>query len=476
MSERIVIVGGGVCGLACGAHLLENEPSCEVTIVEAEEQVGGLASLWRCGPYAADLGPHRIYTELPEIAALLPELIGEDQALSVERRSQLLLDGHYYNYPVQARELLRIMGPLRLGCFGVSALLGQIEARMRRPRHYADAMRQAFGKALYEKIIEPYTYKVWKTPPEQLSEEVARVRVSAGNTQRLVRRLLTRGDAAKARTALERFTYIRGGVEGLVEALRQRVLQRGGNIETGLRVTTFYCDGPSVTGLGASACSEEAVDSFFEATAVISTMPITDLAALLPTLSAESRAAADHLEFVGMVLVGVALAMPKMSPNTWLYFPEEHLVFNRAYEPKNFDPEMAPPDRTLAVFEVTARLDSALWQKSDREIAELVVHDGVEAGLFGKEQVLDVFTRRLPHAYPIYTVDFRKHLSEVCQGLARVNNLLSTGRQGLFNHNNMDHSMLMGIRAAETLKRHGSQCAQIWYNKLDQFSHFRIVD
>lgn len=476
MSERVVIIGGGVCGLACAAHLLENEPSCEVTVVEAEEHVGGLASLWRCGPYAADLGPHRIYTELPEIAALLPELIDESRALSVERRSQLLLDRHYYNYPVQARELLRVMGPLKLVYFGMSALLGQIEATVRRPRHYADAMRQAFGKALYEKIIEPYTYKVWKTPPDELSEEVARVRVSAGNTQRLVRRLLVRGDAAKARTALERFTYIRGGVEGLVDALRQRVLQRGGIIETGLRVTAIHCEGPSVKGLRTCASSDETTDSFFEASAVISTMPITDLAALLSSLPPESRDAAAHLEFVGMVLVGVALAMPRMSPNTWLYFPEEHLVFNRAYEPKNFDPGMAPPDRTLAVFEVTARRDSALWQKNDREIADLVVHDGVEAGLFAQEQVLDVFTRRLPHAYPIYTVNFRKHLSELCRGLASIQNIISTGRQGLFNHNNMDHSMLMGIRAAETFMRHGKQCAAVWYDNLDQFSHFRIVD
>jgi protoporphyrinogen oxidase len=476
VTKRVVIIGGGVTGLACAAQLLEREPACEVTVVEAEEHVGGLASLWRCGPYAADLGPHRIYTELPEIAALLPQLIEKEQELTVERRSQLLLDGHFYEYPVRATELLRVMGPLRMAGYGFSAAAGQVRALVRRPRNYAEAMCQAFGAAVYGKIIAPYTRKVWKTPPEQLSEEVARVRVSAGNTQKLVQRLIRRGDKGARQTALDSFTYIRGGVEGLVRVLERKVLERGGAIEAGVRAAKLEVARNRVVGVCAEATSADASDSYFDTTAVVSTIPISELARLVPQLPPDATRAAGQLEFVGMMLVGVAIAKPRMSPNTWLYFPEEQLVFNRAYEPKNFDAGMAPEDRTFVVFEVTARHDSALWQMSDCDVGQLVVHDAAQTGLIQKDDVLDVFVRRLPWAYPIYTVDFRRHLNTVCEGLGQVDNLLTTGRQGLFNHNNMDHCMLMGMRAAQTLIEHEEAPAAAWYANLGQFSHFRIVD
>lgn len=476
MRKNIIVIGGGVAGLACAAHLLEIEPACEVTVIEAEEQLGGLASLWRCNDFAADLGPHRVYTELPEIAQLLPQLIAEEDTIEVVRRSQLLLDGHFYAYPVRTSEILKVMGPLRMAYYATSAVWGQVHALISKPRSYADAMQQAFGKALYRKLIEPYTRKVWKTPPDELSEEIARVRVSAGNTQRMVQRILRRKENTARPTALDRFKYIRGGVEGLVKALEQRVLERGGCIETGLAATRFELGGNRVASVCAEATSEDATDGFFEASAVVSTMPITQLIYCLGPLGESLQKHGENLKYVGMILVGVALAKERMSPNTWLYFPEEHIVFNRAYEPKNFDSNMAPPGQTFVVFEVTARLDSALWNKPDHELARLVVHDALECGLFAREEILETFTKRLPFAYPIYTRDFRQHLDAICQGLARVENLVTTGRQGLFNHNNMDHSMLMGMRAAECVAAHFPAPAPQWYEGLGQFAHFRIVD
>jgi len=58
-----------------------------------------------------------------------------------------------------------------------------------------------------------------------------------------------------------------------------------------------------------------------------------------------------------------------------------------------------------------------------------------------------------------------------------VKNLLTSGRQGLFNHNNTDHPILMGLRSADCLIEHGPLSpADPWYDTVDEFKHFRIVD
>jgi hypothetical protein len=68
-------------------------------------------------------------------------------------------------------------------------------------------------------------------------------------------------------------------------------------------------------------------------------------------------------------------------------------------------------------------------------------------------------------------------LAKVFQGLRSIENLISSGRQGLFNHNNTDHSILMGLRAAETLAEESTRPASDrWYDRVEEFKHLRIVD
>ena len=59
--------------------------------------------------------------------------------------------------------------------------------------------------------------------------------------------------------------------------------------------------------------------------------------------------------------------------------------------------------------------------------------------------------------------------------LRRVKNLMTLGRQGVFLHNNMDHSIFMGLRAAECWAK-GGDCTEDWYDRIEGFRKLRIVD
>src|SRR5690606_34987024 len=117
--------------------------------------------------------------------------------------------------------------------------------------------------------------------------------------------------------------------------------------------------------------------------AVISTVPVTDLVEMVSTGGvssgnpAEAMQASDKLEYIGLALVAIIVNKPQVTPNSWIYFPEKHLVFNRAYEPGNFDPSMKPEGQSMLVFEVTARWDSDLWKMKNHEIIAQVQQDAV---------------------------------------------------------------------------------------------------
>jgi protoporphyrinogen oxidase len=58
---------------------------------------------------------------------------------------------------------------------------------------------------------------------------------------------------------------------------------------------------------------------------------------------------------------------------------------------------------------------------------------------------------RLPRCYPVYRVGYREWLAPVVAHLRTMPHLTAIGRYGAFKYNNQDHSILMGLLAAENI-------------------------
>jgi uncharacterized protein with NAD-binding domain and iron-sulfur cluster len=74
MVRHVVIVGGGIAGLACGVAL--TDAGLRVTVVEREKRLGGRARSWT-DPASGDdidLGPHVLHSEYRNMLALLERL------------------------------------------------------------------------------------------------------------------------------------------------------------------------------------------------------------------------------------------------------------------------------------------------------------------------------------------------------------------------------------------------------------------
>ena len=75
--------------------------------------------------------------------------------------------------------------------------------------------------------------------------------------------------------------------------------------------------------------------------------------------------------------------------------------------------------------------------------------------------VLSAHRERVKKAYPAY-FDSYKDLPEIIDFLNTLDNLYCVGRNGQHRYNNMDHSMLTAIRAAEAIKAGKTDKGTIW--------------
>ena len=66
--------------------------------------------------------------------------------------------------------------------------------------------------------------------------------------------------------------------------------------------------------------------------------------------------------------------------------------------------------------------------------------------------MLDGFVMKIPHAYPVYDLEYKRHLTPILEFVHSLQNIKTGGRQGLFRYNNMDQSIEMGRRMAWSVR------------------------
>ena len=73
--------------------------------------------------------------------------------------------------------------------------------------------------------------------------------------------------------------------------------------------------------------------------------------------------------------------------------------------------------------------------------------------LIGNSKISEGFVYKIPRCYPVYSRGYKDKLKPVEEYLTSVKNLHVIGRYGAFKYNNQDHSILMGMLAAENIDK-----------------------
>ncbi|HVD76411.1 MAG TPA: FAD-dependent oxidoreductase, partial [Vicinamibacteria bacterium] len=159
MRDPVVVLGGGVAGLAAAYYLAKG--GWPVTVVEKSPVLGGLCGSFQSHGFTLDHGPHKLYSVVPGILDEIRGLLGED-LIEHKKRNRIRLLGRYLDYPLSLGNLLPLLGPVRavrLGLGYAAALLGGMLGR-RDPASYEEYILQRFGRGVYELVFEPLAWKV----------------------------------------------------------------------------------------------------------------------------------------------------------------------------------------------------------------------------------------------------------------------------------------------------------------------------
>jgi len=447
VSAPFVILGGGPCGLAAAWELARG--GHRPIVLERESLVGGLCATHAMthddGTWRFDLGGHRFVSSDETLSRRLEALLGDD-LLTRERKSVVLHEGRRFQYPLDARDLVRQLGVAE----NARALGGYAIERARRAlRPRADATFEdwvvaRFGRPLYDTFFGPYTHKLWGIHPAQISADWAAERISLLNLGDAALRMIGLR-SAPIRTYARRYRYPRLGMGQIYERMAHEIAALGGEVRTGVRVTSLETAGDRVTAVrfeGPRGASQ------IPAGEVLSTIALPELVRALSPHAPDAHARA--LRFRSLVFLNLALARTDVSENTWMYVASGGLRISRIQEPKRRAPAMAPAGRTSMMLEIPCDVGDDVWTADVDALKDRFARELAELG-FALDDVIGAGVVRVEHGYPVYHLGYDDDRRALLAQVERFANVRTAGRQGLFRYVFMDAAMQMGIEAARQM-------------------------
>jgi protoporphyrinogen oxidase len=303
-----------------------------------------------------------------------------------------------------------------------------------------------FGYKLYSIFFKTYSEKLWGISCRELDEDFAAQRIKKLSLFEAVWNAMFKSRKAKHKTLVDQFAYPIGGTGMVYERMAEFITKNGGRVLTSTLVKQVNTANGKATSISLDGGTTSEYDH------IVSSMPITLLVKNLHGVPEPVLAATEKLKFRNTLLVYLRIEGQNVFPDNWLYVHAEELQMGRITNFSNWVPEINNGKKeTIVALEYWAYNEDDIWKMDNDRLIDLAISEMKKTGLSGENKISEGFVVRIPRCYPVYNRGYKEPLKVVEEFLGSVQNLSVIGRYGAFKYNNQDHSILMGILAAENI-------------------------
>ncbi|MFI9571178.1 protoporphyrinogen oxidase [Microbispora rosea] len=423
--RHVVVVGGGIAGLAAALHLNRADAGLRVTVLEAAPRVGGKLYASQVAGIEVDAGAESMLARRPEgkeLARLAG--LGDDLVDPGTTRAAVLSRGALRPLPRQ-----QVMGVpsdvVALARSGVLSPAGLARVPLDQflpptlvtgDVSVAAYIRARMGSEVVDRLVEPLLGGVYAGRADMLSLDATMPRIAA--VARTDRSLLQAARSITAEAPADAgpvFTTLRNGLGALPAAVAK---ESGAQIRTGVTVRDLIRTPDGWRLVTGPTRDEETID----ADAVVLAVPARPASRLLRREAPKAAAELAAIEYASMGIVTLAYpraAFPEPPEGSGYLVPP---VEGRPVKAATFSsvkwPHLAEADRNVLIVRCSlGRLGEELvLQRDDAELTALAMNEMAEImGVRGLP--LDTRVTRWGGALPQYDVG---HLDRVARVRAAI--------------------------------------------------------
>jgi oxygen-dependent protoporphyrinogen oxidase len=435
----VVVIGGGIAGLAAAARLHEERPDVEITVLEASPEIGGKLKLAEIGGVVVDVGAESMLNRRPEGVALA-RTSGLTAAVvhPATTSAQLWNRGELVPMP---KTMMGIPTDLRLLAeSGVISKTGMARAAMDavlpatslegRDTSIGGLVEERFGREVVDRLVEPLLGGVYAGHAREISARAAVPQVVA-----LLDRDRSLGKAAARATSGPTgdspvFAGLAGGMGRLPGAVAET---SGATIETDATVRDLARRSGGGWTLVVGSTREPRL---LQADAVIVAVPARAAARLLSDVVPGAALELARIEYASVALVTMAFPardFPATDGSGFLVPPVEKRAIKAAtfsFAKWDWVREAGEPGSPNGIVVMRCSLgrhrEEHQLQASDEELVEIALNDLADAiGL--SVRPIDTHVQRWGGGLPQYAVGHLDRVASIRSEIARVPGLAVCG-------------------------------------------------
>ena len=444
VGSRVLIVGGGISGLACAWELSRALPEATITLLDAGDRPGGKLRREPVAGVALDVGAESMLARRPEALDLITELgLGTGVVHPVTTSASVWSRGDLH--PLPRGTLMGIPSPAS-SALGILSADEVARAEDEQPWD-ADALDDVsvgdyvaarLGDAVVDRLVEPLLGGVYAGRArllslraclpqvyeaarrgQSLTEAAAAAAASAGASPGASAGVAVTGtavpDPADRVEPAPVFAGLDGGVGRLAEVLTETLRTRGVTVRSGTIVRELHraADGWSVV-VGPRPRPER-----LQADAVVLATPAAATSKLLSPHLPDASRALREIEYASMAIITLAVGAegphPVRLPGSGFLVPA---VEGRTIKASTFSSTKwawtadAATDLSFLRASVGRYGETTDLQRPDEELVAIAVAEVSEALGHQLPRIVDTHVQRWGGALPQYTVG---HLDRVAR-------------------------------------------------------------
>ena len=298
---RVVVLGGGLTGLATAWHLRED---AEVTVLEAADRLGGQVRGIELADTHLDVGADAMLARQPEAVELVHELgLGDDVVhprtgavwLWVGGRLRPLPTGTVMGVPAEVGSVARsgVLSSAAVARAAAEPLLPNTDPG--EDQSLGGLVTRRFGREVADRLVEPLLSGVYAGAIDRMSAAATSPPVWAAAQHGRLTPALREHRRRTAGSDAPVFATVRGGLGRVIEALAKEL---GGRVRTGSPVDEVRRD--------PGGWRVRSGDEVLEADHVVVALPAASAAGLLATVAPEAAAGLGELATASVAVVALA--------------------------------------------------------------------------------------------------------------------------------------------------------------------------
>lgn len=458
MKKKVLILGAGITGLSAAWKLSQDE--YDVTIIEKDIAVGGLAKTIKFKDSFVDIGPHSFFSEDREIYDTVKSLFKDEpeEIPKVKRSVKMFFMNYYVDYPLSAKSILFQMGPIIpiksflsfLKSFVKSFFTKKIDVKLLSIEEWAISN---FGFFLYKNFFKPYTEQFWKIETSKLSHRVIPASKKLDFAKTLKHLFFNKYlEISKRepgslnlvqRESLPTF-YPKKGFGQIAEKIKSKVEKNNTKIDLNTEVKKVILKQDGRFQIDTDTKS-------YEADYLISTLPLDYLVKNFEPLNKNKDLvkSSEKLNYLSLKMLYLIVKKKNILGCQYCYFVNR--PYNRVSNLNLFSDNISKEGTSALSVEISCHKNSSTWMSKDQDIFEECIKNLVNDKILERDDILDWKVLDVPNVYPIYKINYENDLKNLEKEFFKTKNFYSIGRLGQFYYGDIDQMIRLGFNVVKKI-------------------------